>query len=736
MGWSLFWLNQASRAAARRRRRYEIEPPLAIKKAIEPEAAPVGFLDSIRLVLYVLFGTVKGFLTLTCRFLADLDTPRRKTEISALAAELGGRLSGASTLARGAFERRLYSRDLARVPGLLETLLFRTTPLIVVHAASEQDVISTLRFASERKIPVYPRGVSSSAFGGTVPTRNGIVLDLSPMSEILEIDPGDLTARVQPGVRWADLGSALELFGLLTATTPSSRFSTVAGWVATGGFGIESFKYGHVRESVVSARIVLPSGEPVKLGPEDELFGYLFGTEGQFGVITELVLRVRSKPAGGAAHLFYFDDAPDALAFLDRLSRGTPPPSHVVFYDRARLAEENALLRDKLGSAEPILEEREAVLVHFDDQESDQDFPGNFESAGPPSRSDDTAASYLWSERYFSLKAQRLGPNLLAGEVLLSRTALPRFIRRARRLARRFGAELGIEAILASTDRCTVIASFPCDSRKSLSYLLNLLLAQLLVRLGTRLGGSPYGIGTWNAPFVHKRFPAPALRDMKRLKQKTDPLGILNPGKFFGLRVRFFNLPGVVFYPAIYGASLGVLNALSSLIGLAARLAKPERARSWSPPAPDAGRGPDLLSEAALRCTYCGACVSVCPAYILTGDELATGRAKLRLAEALATGREMSGPEAARAFQCLRCSLCEEVCQTRLPLVDCYIALESELEGRFGRPAETTARFVGAVDENRDWIEHTFGLSLADWSPDNRTAKLSRAPQPAAGGKP
>jgi len=68
MGWSSFWLNQASRAAARRRRRYEIEPPLAIRKAIEPEAPHAGFLDSIRLILYVLFGTLKGFFILTWRF--------------------------------------------------------------------------------------------------------------------------------------------------------------------------------------------------------------------------------------------------------------------------------------------------------------------------------------------------------------------------------------------------------------------------------------------------------------------------------------------------------------------------------------------------------------------------------------------------------------------------------------------------------------------------------------------
>jgi ferredoxin len=223
---------------------------------------------------------------------------------------------------------------------------------------------------------------------------------------------------------------------------------------------------------------------------------------------------------------------------------------------------------------------------------------------------------------------------------------------------------------------------------------------------------------------------------MRRLKKKIDPRGILNPGKFFRLRARFFNIPGPIFHPLIYAASLGALNVLSPLVGLAARLFKPERVPRWSPPSPEAEKGASLLSQASLRCTFCGACVSVCPAYILTRDELATGRAKLRLAEAVLSRKEIPDAEAARVFQCLRCSLCEEVCQTRLPLVDCYTALESRLEGQMGRPAEAIARFVGAVDENRDWIERTYGLSLADWSPDNRAARLSRTPQPAAGGKP
>jgi len=734
MGWSHFWLERASRAADRRRRRYEVEPPSAIKKSIYVRDAPIGFPDSIRLFVYLLLGTLKGLSTLTWRFLTDRDTPGRRREIDALAREMEERLSAASTLAIGYFERRLYSRDLARVPKILEKLLFRTTPLVVVHVGNERDVISIMRFAQERGIPVYPRGASSSAFGGTIPTQNGLVLDLSLMSEILDVDPAHLTVRLQPSVRWADLAQALDAFGLSSLTTPSSRFSTVAGWISTGGLGIESFKYGHVRRAVLSARLILPGGRAVEWRSQDERFQYLFGTEGQIGIITDLVIRVRPKSNYSGSQLFYFKDERAAIGFVDQVIKLGGQPSHIVFYDRAWLAEENRLFRDRRGLAEAIVEEREAVLIHFDDAESEKTFLGAIRSSNSYRLSSSPAADYLWSERYFPLKAQRLGPNLLASEVLLDRQALPKFIPRARRLAKRFGLDLGLEVIFVDGAQCLAISSFRCNSRKFASYMSSLLLVQMLVHLGTTLGGFPYGIGIWNTPFLRKRFPAQARLDLKRLKKQIDPNWILNPRKYFKLRARFFNILGWAFNPQAYSAGLAGLRLLSPIIGLPAKLMKPEPEESWTPPGPEDGKTGALLSQAALRCAFCGACVSVCPAYLLTGDELVTGRAKLRLAEAMQSRSEISPAEAARAFLCLRCGLCEEVCQTRLPLVECYSSLEARLEKRFGRPIETIGRFVESVDKSREWIERTFGLSVADWSPGKRTEKSSRANQAAAGG--
>ena len=88
-------------------------------------------------------------------------------------------------------------------------------------------------------------------------------------------------------------------------------------------------------------------------------------------------------------------------------------------------------------------------------------------------------------------------------------------------------------------------------------------------------------------------------------------------------------------------------------------------------------------------------------------------------------GVELEKEEAHSPFQCLHCGLCEEVCQTHLPLRDCYLVLEDWIESRFGSPAETVQQFVEKLDSNKEYIKDIFGLDLPEWSPDK---ELSRVP--------
>ena len=663
--------------------------------------------------------------------LTDRDSPARRRQIDRLAEQLRHKLSETSRLRTGYFERRIYSRDLARVPAVMEKALFHSTPHLVVQPGAESDILEILNFAREQNLPVYPRGVASSAFGGVIPTRNGIVIDLSPMNKILEIDAEQQTVRVQPGVRWANLDEQLAPNGLTTITAPSSRFSTVGGWASTGGLGLNGYRYGRFADAIVSARVVLPNGTLLELNGDDKKLNDFVGTEGQLGIITELTMRTRPKPGFAKTFLFYFKDVAAAFDFIRRLSAAGHQPAHVMYYDRARLAEENRLFRDKTRLDENIVEERDAVLLHFDDEQlaeklsADNDLSATAEPAAGP------AAQYLWAERYFPFKGQRLGPNLLACELLLPGAFVPQFVEQARKLAQKFGIHPAIEVIVSrvgDADQCVLIASFTCDFRRRISYFVRLMFVQFLLRLGVTWHGSPYGFGIWNAPFIHAHYPEAELRELIRRKSEYDPEGLLNPDKFFSVRTRFFNLPGLMFRPRLFEAALKLALSFTPIWRRLARIpgangnSQPRRGAAvphpgWQVPKLEENGGRRLLAESALRCTNCGSCIGACPAYLLTGDELVTGRSKLRLAEALEAREQVQAAEGHSPFQCLRCGLCEEVCQTRLPLRDCYQVLEDRIKERWGLPEEEISRFVALVDERRAWLADTFGLEFPEWSP-------------------
>ena len=149
--------------------------------------------------------------------------------------------------------------------------------------------------------------------------------------------------------------------------------------------------------------------------------------------------------------------------------------------------------------------------------------------AGAALRSDRPAASYIWSERYFRSRLNGWGPSLLAGEVLLPVGAAEVYPAGAAP-GPTFRADLGVEAILAGTDECTVIASVSIRFPEAFKLFPELPSGRSSSFAWARIyGGSPYGIGTWNSPFLRKRSPAKTVHDMRRLKKEIDPRGILIP---------------------------------------------------------------------------------------------------------------------------------------------------------------------------------------------------------------
>jgi FAD/FMN-containing dehydrogenase/ferredoxin len=738
MSWNEFLISRARKKATRKKRIYGLEPPPEVEDLLAREGKALNFRESFRLFIYILFKSPQHRLKLIWRHLTDQDTPKRRTRIDRLAQDLQSNMGDACRVVINFFERNNYSRDLARVPPLMEKMLFRTTPILVVQPQNEHSILDILAFCRSRGLAIFPRGAGSFAFGGAVPTRNGIVMDLSPMMRILEVDPAKQTVRVQPGARWADVATKLEPYGLIPVSTPTSRFSTVGGWISTGGMGLDRYAYGNVFESVMGVRVAMPDGSVQELDSRNESIKDLFGTEGQFGILTEVTLRVRPKPHHSGTCLQVFDTPDQAFTFVEQLANHKIHPSHVVYFDKEYMKKENILFSEYTGQVDPIIPDHDTVLLHFESPENEQAFVSSLNGDGEQISENRVAARYLWSDRYFPLKAQRISPGLLGTEVVIPGAEIPPYMRKVRKLARHFKIKPTIEVIVCRNEENyvhLVILSFSCDYSRKLHYVLSLLFIQLMVRMAVRSGGYPYGMGIWNTPFVGSRFGKNRLDKLKRKKREIDPDEILNPNKFFKIKGRFFGIPALFMRPHFFRMILALTHLFAPVLGFAARLTGPKRSDTWDVPAADDEHGRSLLHQSSQRCTSCGSCISVCPAYHITKDERVAGRTKLRMAEAMLKGVELETEEAFSPIQCLHCGLCEEVCQTHLPLRECYLVLEDWITARFGSPVETVQKFVERLDSDREYIKEVFGLDLPEWPLDQKWSGVPHMERANEGGE-
>ncbi|MFQ6082548.1 MAG: FAD-binding protein [Candidatus Aminicenantia bacterium] len=630
--------------------------------------------------------------------LTDQDTPKRKKLIAWLKQKLTSELGQDRTIIDEYETRRLYSRDLAEVPPLIEKLLFKTTPLLVVQPKNAQEVVKIINFAARHRIPIFPRGISSWGFGGAIPTTSGLVIDFSPMDKIGKIDKEKMTIEVEPGAKWGVIDQFLEPEGLSLVVYPSNRFSTVGGWLSTGGFGLNSSKYGHIRNWIETIEVATLGNGIFSIHSNEDHFPFLFGAEGHLGLITKVRLRLIKRTKESFPHLLYFKDSHTAFSFVEFLIEKNCLPAHLKFMDSVLMRQINRAWQKRSGnSKDTILEEKNALLLYFDNYSEEEIFDKLKRKFAEFIEAPDYMANYLWAERYSPLKVQILGPSLLASEIVLPVNKVSQFIDHAKKIGKRYKVDLLIEVhVIKEQEKynALVMSMFNCDRRKIIQYIAYLSLGPVLTRLGIKKGGWPYGIGIWNVPFFASKFPLDKAKQILELKKKYDPQNILNPGKFTSVKTRFFNLPAKIFQPLFYNLSIDSLLFLSPIIG---RLLKPLGATL-------SRKKVSLLEFCSLECTNCGNCLTVCPSYLITAHEGVAPRSKLRLARKFINGRSISKEESDRAFLCTQCGTCQDVCQTELPLLEAWKELELVLQAKYGRPEEKIRAFINSLSNNPTYL--------------------------------
>ena len=219
-------------------------------------------------------------------------------------------------------------------------------PLGVVLAASRDDVVTTLRWASEHRVPVVPRGAGTGLAGGATASEGALILSLARMTAIKELSPADEIAVVEPGVITADLDRAAREHGLMYAPDPSSyEISTIGGNLATNAGGLRCVKYGVTRDSALGLEVVLADGRILDTGRRTmkgvtgyDLTGLFVGSEGTLGVITSATVRLRRAPvAAPATFAAEFGSLRDAGAAVSAIMAAGCQPSLMELLDRGTL---------------------------------------------------------------------------------------------------------------------------------------------------------------------------------------------------------------------------------------------------------------------------------------------------------------------------------------------------------------------------------------------------------------
>ncbi|MGE0227200.1 MAG: FAD-binding oxidoreductase [Dehalococcoidia bacterium] len=259
----------------------------------------------------------------------------------------------------------------------------RHRPEAVVFPGSTEEVATCVRAASEHGAPIVPRGSGTGLAGGAVPVRGGVVIVLTRMNSILEIDPRDRVAVVEPGVINLALQEACARHGLLYAPDPSSqRICTLGGNIASNSGGPHTLAHGSTVNHVLGIEVVLPDGRVTWLGgrqpdaPGVDLRGLFVGSEGTLGIVTRICVRLERAPEAVRTLLAVFesiDDAseavsaiirrgiiPVALEMLDQeIIRAVEPRLHVGYPMDAGAV----LLIEVEGLREAVTEDEAAVIA-------------------------------------------------------------------------------------------------------------------------------------------------------------------------------------------------------------------------------------------------------------------------------------------------------------------------------------------------------------------------------------
>jgi glycolate oxidase len=442
-------------------------------------------------------------------------------------------------------ENVLTSREDLIVYSFDGTAALNQLPGCVVFARSTEDVQRVLRLAQRDGVAVVTRGSGTGLSGGSVPTPGCIVLCLTRMDRILELDEANLTLLAEAGATTQSVADAALAVGLFYPPDPGSmKISTIGGNVAENSGGLRGLKYGVTRNYVMGMEVVLPSGDVLWLGNKcvKDVAGYSFkdlfiGSEGTLGIITKVLLRLIPKPAAKKTMVATFARMDEAAETVSAIIAARIIPCTLEFLDRTTIkcVEDFAHIGLPLDCEALLLIETDGHPAVVADEAAQMEkicrAQGCLELR---IAKDDAEGTRLATARRSAFSAlARVAPTTILEDATVPRSELAKMIRFVEATAQKYRLRIGTFGHMGDGN---LHPTFLTDERNlEEMHCVELAFREIFaetVRLGGTITGE-HGVGLAKKEYLPKALGELPVRVMQQFRRAVDPRGILNPGKMF-----------------------------------------------------------------------------------------------------------------------------------------------------------------------------------------------------------
>ncbi len=418
-------------------------------------------------------------------------------------------------------------------------------PDAVVYAKTTEQVQQIVRLANEHSIPVLPRGAGSGFTGGSLPVCGGIVLVLTLMNKIVEIDSDNLIAVVEPGVVTADLQRAVEKIGLFYPPDPASKeFSTMGGNVAECAGGPRCVKYGVTKDYILGLEVVTPQGDIIKTGGRTmkNVVGYdltklIVGSEGTLGVVTRIIVKLIPLPQAKKTMLVQCNTIEGATQAVSEIIRSRIIPTTLEFLDRATI--------NCIREVSPIEMAIECSAVLIIEVDGDIDLIEKqateitkiiepFGLIGCHVAESAAESEKIWQvRRNVSPSLRKVNPDKFNEDIVVPRSKVPDMIRSLERIAEQYAVDI---VNFGHAGDGNIHVNVMVDLRQEGTALKMEEVMEKIFAAAIQLKGSisgEHGIGTAKSKYLAMEIDPVTLSYMKGVKEALDPNNIMNPGKIF-----------------------------------------------------------------------------------------------------------------------------------------------------------------------------------------------------------